>query len=31
LRAWFKPLRAVQELWDVPIFLGMRIPEHLRV
>jgi GNAT superfamily N-acetyltransferase len=31
LRAGFKPLRAVQELWDVPIFLGMRIPEHLRV
>jgi GNAT superfamily N-acetyltransferase len=29
--AGFKPLRAVREIWDVPIHLGMRIPEHLRV
>jgi GNAT superfamily N-acetyltransferase len=31
LRAGFKPLRAVQELWQVPIWLGLRIPDHLRV
>jgi GNAT superfamily N-acetyltransferase len=31
LRAGFKPLRKVQELWDVPTHLGMRIPSHLRV
>ena len=31
LRAGFKPLRAVQEIWDVPMHLGMRIPDHLRV
>ncbi len=31
LRAGFKPLRAVQEIWDVPLHLGMRIPDHLRI
>jgi len=31
LRAGFKPLRAVQEIWDVPSHLGLRIPDHLRV
>jgi GNAT superfamily N-acetyltransferase len=31
VHAGFKPLRAVQELWDVPMYLGMRIPEHLRI
>jgi GNAT superfamily N-acetyltransferase len=29
--AGFKPLRAVQEIWDVPTHLGMRIPNHLRI
>jgi GNAT superfamily N-acetyltransferase len=31
IRAGFKPLRAVQELWEVPLYLGLHIPEHLRV
>ena len=31
VRAGFKPLRAVQEIWDVPTHLGLRIPDHLRV
>jgi GNAT superfamily N-acetyltransferase len=31
IRSGFKPLRAVQEIWDVPLYLGMRIPDHLRV
>ena len=31
LRAGFKPIRSVQEIWDVPMHLGMRIPDHLRV
>ena len=31
LRAGFKPLRAVQEIWDVPMHLGLRIPDHLRI
>jgi GNAT superfamily N-acetyltransferase len=31
LRAGFKPLRAVQEIWDVPTHLGLRIPDHLRI
>jgi hypothetical protein len=31
IRAGFKPVRAVQEIWDVPMHLGMRIPDHLRV
>lgn len=30
LRAGFRPLRQVRELWDVPVRLGMRIPERLR-
>ncbi len=31
LRAGFRPVRAVREIWDVPTRLGMSIPEHLRV
>jgi hypothetical protein len=31
LLAGFKPLRAVQEIWDVPTHLGLRIPDHLRI
>ena len=31
LRAGFRPLRAVREVWDVPNQLGLSIPEHLRV
>jgi len=31
VRAGFKPLRSVQEIWDVPTHLGLRIPQHLRV
>ncbi len=31
LRAGFKPVRAVREIWDVPTRLGLSIPEHLRV
>jgi GNAT superfamily N-acetyltransferase len=31
LRAGFKPLRSVQEIWDVPLHLGLRIPDHLRI
>jgi GNAT superfamily N-acetyltransferase len=30
-RAGFKTVRAVQEIWDVPLYLGMRIPQHLRI
>jgi GNAT superfamily N-acetyltransferase len=30
LRAGFRPLRQVRELWDVPVRLGMRIPGRLR-
>ncbi len=31
LRAGFRPIRAVREVWDVPNQLGLSIPEHLRV
>ena len=31
LHAGFKTLRAVREIWDVPIRLGLRIPGHLRI
>ncbi len=31
LLAGFKPLRSVQEIWDVPTHLGLRIPDHLRM
>lgn len=31
LRAGFRPIRQVRELWKVPVRLGMRIPEGLRV
>jgi GNAT superfamily N-acetyltransferase len=30
LRAGFRTVRQVRELWHVPVRLGMRIPEHLR-
>jgi len=31
LRAGFRPLRAVREIWDVPNQLGLSIPERLQV
>jgi GNAT superfamily N-acetyltransferase len=31
IRAGFKPLRVVREIWDVPVHLGLRIPDRLRV
>ncbi len=31
LRAGFRPLRSVREVWDVPNQLGLSIPERLRV
>jgi len=31
LRAGFRPVRTVREVWDVPTRLGLSIPEHLRV
>ena len=31
IRAGFKPMRAVREIWDVPLHLGLRIPDRLRV
>ena len=31
LRAGFKPVRSVREVWDVPTRLGMTVPAHLRV
>lgn len=30
LRAGFRPLRQVREVWDVPVRLGLRIPDRLR-
>jgi GNAT superfamily N-acetyltransferase len=30
LRAGFRPIRQVREVWSVPTRLGLRIPEHLR-
>jgi GNAT superfamily N-acetyltransferase len=30
LRAGFRPVRQVRELWNVPTRLGLRIPEHLK-
>ncbi|MGA9865062.1 MAG: GNAT family N-acetyltransferase [Acetobacteraceae bacterium] len=30
LRAGFRPLRQVREVWDVPVRLGLHIPAHLR-
>ena len=30
LRAGFKPLRAAREIWEVPVYLGLRIADHLR-
>ncbi len=31
LRTGFRAVRALRETWDVPVRLGMVIPEHLRV
>jgi hypothetical protein len=31
LHAGFRLIRSVQEIWDVPTHLGMRIPAHLRI
>jgi len=31
LRAGFRPVRTMREIWDVPTRLGLSIPEHLRV
>jgi GNAT superfamily N-acetyltransferase len=31
IRAGFRPVRAVKEVWNVPVRLGLRIPEQLRV
>lgn len=31
LRAGFRPVRTVREVWEVPTRLGLSIPEHLRV
>jgi hypothetical protein len=31
LLAGFKAMRAMREVWDVPLHLGLRIPDHLRV
>ena len=31
LRTGFRPVRAVKEVWNVPVRLGLRIPERLRV
>lgn len=30
LRAGFRPIRSVREVWDVPLRLGLPTPEHLR-
>jgi GNAT superfamily N-acetyltransferase len=30
LRAGFQPVRQVRELWNVPVRLGMRVPQSLR-
>lgn len=30
LRAGFRPMRSVREMWDIPNRLGMAIPDHLR-
>ncbi len=31
LRAGFRPVRTVREVWDVPTRLGLVIPDHLRM
>ena len=31
LLSGFKVMRALREVWDVPLSLGLRIPAHLRV
>jgi GNAT superfamily N-acetyltransferase len=31
LRTGFRPVRTVREVWDVPLRLGLAIPDHLRV
>ncbi len=30
LKAGFKPVRSVREIWDIPNRLGLTIPDHLR-
>lgn len=30
LRAGFRPMRTVKETWDIPLRLGLTVPEHLR-
>jgi GNAT superfamily N-acetyltransferase len=30
LRAGFRPVRTVREIWDIPLRLGLQIPDHLR-
>jgi GNAT superfamily N-acetyltransferase len=31
IRSGFRPIRQVREVWDVPVRLGLKIPENLRV
>jgi GNAT superfamily N-acetyltransferase len=31
LKAGFRPMRTVREIWDVPLRLGMKIPDHVRL
>lgn len=31
LLAGFRVMRAMRETWDIPSYLGMRLPDHLRV
>ena len=31
LRVGFEPLRRVREVWEVPLRLGLAIPDHLRI
>jgi len=30
IRAGFRPVRQVREVWDLPVRLGLRIPDNLR-
>ena len=31
IRAGFRPVRQVREVWDVPVRLGLKVPDNLRV
>jgi hypothetical protein len=31
IRTGFRPMRAVKEVWNVPVRLGLRVPDHLRL